>query len=75
MTRTGFFMRLAFSIVIDLFDLTLGRLPVFGTVTEGVGALVLVMLWGPVGLLSLWEVADLTDQLDSFVPTATLIAL
>lgn len=75
MTRNGYFLRLAFSVVIDLFDLTLGRIPVFGTVTEGVGTVVLFALWGPAGLVNAWELVDFTDQADSFIPTATLIAL
>jgi hypothetical protein len=75
MTRTGYFIRLAFSIVIDLFDLTLGRIPIFGTVTDGVGTLVLVAMWGPAGLINLWELVEITDQIDSFIPTATLVAL
>ncbi len=75
MTRRGYYFRLALSVVIDLFDLTLGRIPVFGSVTEGVGTIVLVALWGPAGLLNLWELVDFTDQADSFVPTATLVAL
>lgn len=75
MTRSGYFIRLALSVVIDLFDLTLGRIPVFGGVTEGVGTIVLVGLWGPAGLVNLWELVDFTDQADSFVPTATLVAI
>jgi hypothetical protein len=75
MTRRGYFLRLALSVVIDLFDLTLGRIPIFGSVTEGVGTIVLFALWGPAGLVNLWELVDLTDQADSFIPTATLIAL
>lgn len=75
MTRRGYFLRLAFSVVIDLFDFTLGRVPIFGTVTEGVGTIVLVALWGPAGLLNLAEMVDFTDQADSFIPTATLVAL
>lgn len=75
MTRQGYFLRLAFSVVIDVFDLTLGRIPIFGSVTEGIGTVVLVALWGPAGLLNLWELVDFTDQADSFVPTATLVAL
>ena len=75
MTRQGYFLRLALSVIIDLFDLTLGRIPVFGSVTEGVGTIVLVGLWGPAGLVNLWELLDFTDQADSFIPTATLVAL
>lgn len=75
MTRRGYFLRLAFSIVIDVFDFTLGRIPVFGSVTEGVGTIVLTALWGPAGLVNLLELVDFTDQVDSFIPTATLVAL
>ncbi|UPT62350.1 MAG: hypothetical protein M0D54_18600 [Hyphomonadaceae bacterium JAD_PAG50586_4] len=35
----------------------------------------LFALWGPAGLANLWELFDVTDQVDSFIPTATLIAL
>jgi hypothetical protein len=75
MTRSGYFLRLAFSVVIDVFDFTLGRLPIFGAVTEGVGTVVLMAMWGPAGLLNLWELVDFTEQADAFIPTATLVAL
>ncbi|MEZ6022392.1 MAG: hypothetical protein R3C16_03025 [Hyphomonadaceae bacterium] len=75
MTRRGYFVRLALSVIIDVFDLTLGRIPIFGSVTEGVGTVVLFGLWGPAGLVNAWELLDVTDQADSFIPTATLIAL
>lgn len=75
MTRRGYFLRLAFSVLIDIFDLTLGRIPIFGSVTEGVGTVVLFAMWGPAGLVNLWELVDFTDQADSFIPTATLVAL
>lgn len=75
MTRAGYFARLAFSVAIDLFDFTLGRVPIFGVVNEGVGTIVLVAMWGPAGLLHLGELVDFTEQIDGFIPTATLIAL
>lgn len=75
MTRTGFFLRLALSLAIDIADFTIGRVPLVGSATEGVGTAILVMLWGPAGLVYLWELADWTDQLDGFIPTATLIGL
>jgi len=74
-TRRGYFLRLAFSVIIDVLDFTLGRIPIFGTVTEGVGTLVLFAMWGPAGLLNLWELVDFTEQADAFVPTATMVAL
>jgi len=75
MTRRDYFFRLSLSVVIDVFDFSLGRIPIFGSVTEGVGSLVLYLLWGPAGLLNLLELVDVTDNLDGFIPTATLIAL
>jgi hypothetical protein len=75
MTRRGYYLRLAFSVLIDVLDFTLGRVPIFGTVTDGVGTIVLWAMWGPAGLVNLLEVVDFTDFFDGFVPTATLIAL
>lgn len=75
MTRRGFWIRFAASVAIDVLDFTFGRIPIFGSVGEGAGALVLTGLWGPAGLLYLGELADFTDQIDSFIPAATLIAL
>lgn len=75
MTRRGYFFRLAFSIVIDIFDFTLGRIPIFGSVTEGVGTVVLYAMWGPAGLVNLLELFDFTEQADAFIPTATLVAV
>jgi hypothetical protein len=75
MTRRGYFLRLALSVAIDVADFTLGRIPIFGSVTEGVGTIVLFGLWGPAGLVNLWELVDFTEQADAFIPTATMIAL
>jgi len=75
MTRTGYFVRLALSVAIDVADLTIGRLLIPIPWEEGVGAAFMFVLWGPAGLAYLWELADMTEQLDAFVPTATLIGL
>ncbi|MCR6644558.1 MAG: hypothetical protein NVV62_08590 [Terricaulis sp.] len=75
MNRRTYFLKLAFSVVIDVLDFTLGRIPIFGTVTDGVGTLVLMAMWGPAGLVNGWELFDVTDQVDAFIPTATLVAL
>lgn len=75
MTRRGYFIRLALSVAIDAVDFTFGRIPGIGSAGEGAGAVVLFFLWGWPGLFYLGELADPTDQLDGFLPTATLIAL
>ena len=75
MTRNGFLIRLAVSFAIDVLDFTIGRVPIFGSVGEGASALLLMALWGPPGLFYLGELADVTDQIDGFIPTATLIGL
>lgn len=75
MTRTGYFVRLAISVAIDLVDFSFGRIPGLGSLEEGAGSVVLFVLWGWPGLLYLGELADPTDQIDGFLPTATLIAL
>jgi hypothetical protein len=75
MTRRGYFWRLALSVVIDVADFTFGRIPVVGTLNDGIGTAVLFALWGPTGLVNAWELIDITDQVDGFIPTATLIAL
>lgn len=75
MTRKGFFIRLAISVAIDVLDFTIGRIPIFGSIGEGASALLLTAIWGPAGLLYLGELADFTDQVDGFLPLATLIGL
>lgn len=75
MTRRSYFIRLGISVAIDVLDFTLGRVPVIGSVGEGTGAVALLFLWGWPGLLYLGELADPTEQLDGFLPTATLIAV
>jgi hypothetical protein len=75
MTRTGYFWRLGISIIIDLMDFTLGRIPILGTVEDGAAGIVLTAIWGRAGLAYFWELLDITDQIDGFVPTATLIGL
>ena len=75
MTRNGYFIRLGLSIAIDVFDFTLGRMPLFGSIGDGAGVLALLWMWGPVGLFSAWELADSPNWSTPSFPTATLIAL
>lgn len=71
-----YWLKIAFCIGCDLFDMTIGRLLLgVSLFSDVVSALVMFLLWGPVGLFAIWEAADITEQLDGFVPTNTLIAL
>lgn len=75
MTGNGYWLRMAIAVAIDLLDFTYGRIPILGTVGEGVGGLINLALWGPIGLIYLGELADFTEQIDGFLPTATLLGL
>lgn len=67
--------KLAIAVLLDVLDFTLGRILGAGTVIDIIFAGIAFVLWGPIGLLALWEAVDVTDQIDGFVPTMTLIAL
>lgn len=75
MTRQGYFVRLAISVAIDLADFTFGRLLFLLPWEEGVGAIALFALWGWPGLLYVGEIVEPSEQIDAFLPSATLIAL
>ena len=69
-------MKLGVAMLVDTFDMTIGRLlfptPFLG---EIVGTAVCWLMFGPKALCYSWELLDPTEQLDGFVPTATMIAL
>lgn len=67
--------KLAIAVLLDILDFTLGRILGAGTVIDIIFAGIAFVLWGPVGLIALWETLDVTDQGDGFVPTMTLIAI
>jgi hypothetical protein len=68
--------KLIVCIFYDIFDFTLGRalflLPFSG---EIVGCIFANAMFGSGGFLYALEALDPTEQIDGFVPTATLIAL
>jgi hypothetical protein len=74
-TRTGFIVRLGLSIVLDLLDFTVGRVLIGMPWEEGAGAALSTILWGPAGIAYLLELIDVTEQIDAFIPTCTLIGL
>ncbi|CAG0948805.1 MAG: hypothetical protein OIN86_13015 [Candidatus Methanoperedens sp.] len=69
------FLKFVISIVWDLLDFTIFRIPVIGTVTDLISIPLAIALWGPLGLITSWEVLDPTDQLDAEIPTMTIIGI
>jgi hypothetical protein len=75
MTPQGFLVRLGLCVLIDLADFTAGRLLGFVPFEELPITAILVLLFGWKGFFALGELADLTEQIDAFIPSATMIAL
>ncbi len=69
------YVKLIAAIILDIADFTVGRILGFGTAMDMILVLIGFSMFGWKGLFQLWEVADLSDQVDGFVPTLTLIAL
>ena len=68
--------KLAVCIAYDFFDFTIGRL-MFATpfVGEFIGCGICASMFGWSGVWYALEGIDFTEQLDGFIPTATIIAL
>jgi hypothetical protein len=69
------YAKLAIAILLDLADAVIGRVIGFGTGFDIVMTAAGILLFGWKGLFQLWEVAEVTDQIDGFVPTLTILAL
>ena len=67
--------KLVIAVALDAADFTIGRILGFGIFMDALIALAVIALFGWKGLFALWELADPTEQIDGFIPTATLIAL
>jgi hypothetical protein len=67
--------KFAVCIAVDLFDFTIGRLlfPV-PFVGEIIGCAICASMFGWGGVFYGLEAIDFTEQLDGFIPTATIIA-
>lgn len=69
-------VKLIVCIAYDFFDFTIGRLLFpFPFVGEIIGCGLCCMLFGKDGMLYGLEAIDFTEQLDGFIPAATLIAV
>lgn len=71
----GYYAKLALSVVLDIVDFTIGRIPGLEIVVDALLAVAATAMWGWAGLFAFWELADPTGQIDGFAPTLALIAL
>jgi len=69
-------LKLAVCLFYDFLDFTVGRvlfpIPFLG---EIVGCALCVAMFGKDGMLYGLEAIDITEQIDGFIPTATIIAI
>lgn len=68
-------LKLGVCLFLDFLDFTIGRLMGFGIIFDLGCALIAAALWGKRGWWCLLEVLDITEQIDGFVPSCTLVAL
>ncbi len=68
-------VKLIIAVILDALDFTVGRIPGFELPFDILMGVAAVALFGWPGLFAFWEAADLTGQVDGFVPTLTVIAL
>ncbi|MEN6378733.1 MAG: hypothetical protein ABFD15_04025 [Methanofastidiosum sp.] len=65
-------IRFFLCIIFDIIDFFV-RIPGLGTLFDLVGIPVAYYLIGPMGIFYAWELLDITDQLDGFIPTMTIL--
>jgi hypothetical protein len=61
----------------DLLDFLFGWIPLVGELIDGLGILLGVFLWGPMGLIAAWELVALVplNAVDMWIPTLSLIGM
>ncbi len=68
--------KLVICVAIDVIDFTvISWLPGVGLAIDAINTVVAVLLFGPIGLVALWEAVNLAEPIDAFVPTMTLLAI
>ena len=63
------------SILFDIADFFIGRIPIFGTIIDILGTWLSYYFWGRKGLFAGVEIIDISDQIDGFIPSLTIIGL
>ncbi|MBI1392388.1 MAG: hypothetical protein GC152_06555 [Alphaproteobacteria bacterium] len=66
---------LTICVAVDLADFLIGWVFGLSLLADILQTVVAVWLFGPLGLVALWELATPIDQVDGFVPTLTILAV
>jgi len=67
--------KLAIAVVIDVLDFTIMRIPGLDTIFDIVTLPILFALIGPMAVFQVFEIMEITGQVDAQIPTATIIVL
>lgn len=69
--------KMMIAVCFDIFDFVFGWIPGLGSVIDGVGIALAIFLWGPMGLISIWELIAFGpgNLIDMWIPTLTIIGL
>jgi hypothetical protein len=73
MISAKWFFKIFISVIFDILDFFMP--PAIGTVYDAVGGFLGIILWGPLGAAQFGELIDITDRIDAFIPTLTIIGL
>ena len=68
-------LKFLIAVIWDILDLTIGRVPIFGSFFDFFGGILAIILWGYEGIIAFWELMDVTDQIDALFPTTTIIGV
>ena len=70
-------IKLVISVILDIGDLIFGWVPIYGTIYDGIVTAIAYAMWGPVGLISGWEVIALGpgNAIDAFIPSCTIAGI
>lgn len=68
--------KLVICVAIDVIDFTvISWMPGVGLIVDAINTVAAVLLFGPIGLVALWEAVNIAEPIDAFVPTMTLLAI
>ena len=67
------YLKLIICIFFDIIDLTLGSIPIIGTIIDIIQLSLSLWFFGVLGFLDSWELIMPIDIIDGFIPSMTLL--